>query len=590
MDETRPLSSQPPRILAGRYALQGLVGQGGMADVELAHDQVLDRQVAVKLLHSRYADDPAFRERFKREARAAASLNHPNMVAVYDTGEEGGRPYIVMEYVAGRSLREILQREGVLPQRAAEIAGDAALALHYAHDRGLVHRDVKPANIMISNEGQVKVTDFGIARAANAETVTQTAAVFGTAAYIAPEQAQGLDVDARTDVYSLGVVLYEMLTGRQPFAADSAVALAYKHVSEDPVRPTAINPEISPALEAVVLKAMAKNPDNRYQSARDLHEDIQRAVRGQRVMAPSVMAYAPTQALTAADRTLIAPAPATVTDEYDEEPPGRRGVGYALLILLLLAFFAIAAFLIARYLFAADPPDLIQIPNVEGDRVGRAQKRLEEAGFTTDVVRVNNDTADPNTVIATRPEPGERANRGSLVILRVSKGPKLVEVPDLVGLPENEATELIQEAGLSVGQRTDERSDEFERGDVIATDPDAGTPVDRDAAVDYVVSAGPATVLLPDVRGVDESTARQRLATACSTPPCVNVTVERRFSDEVPDGVAIRTRPQQGRRVDYGSDVLLFVSQGPAPQEPPPPPPSPEPTEPPATQGPIPTP
>src|SRR5688572_18202838 len=224
MDETTPISSQAPRVLAGRYALQGLVGQGGMADVELAHDQVLDRQVAVKLLHTRYADDPSFRERFKREARAAASLNHANMVAVYDTGEEDGRPFIVMEYVAGRSLRDVLRREGVLPQRAAEIASDAALALHYSHERGLVHRDVKPANIMVSNEGQVKVTDFGIARAMNAETVTQTAAVFGTAAYIAPEQAQGLDVDARTDVYSLGVVLYEMLTGQQPFAADSAVA------------------------------------------------------------------------------------------------------------------------------------------------------------------------------------------------------------------------------------------------------------------------------------------------------------------------------------------------------------------------------
>ena len=587
MDETTPLSGQPARVLAGRYALQGLVGQGGMADVELAHDQVLDRQVAVKLLHSRYADDPSFRERFKREARAAASLNHANMVAVYDTGEEDGRPFIVMEYVAGRSLREILRREGVLPQRAAEIAGDAALALHYSHERGLVHRDVKPANIMISNEGQVKVTDFGIARAVNSETVTQTAAVFGTAAYIAPEQAQGLEVDARTDVYSLGVVLYEMLTGQQPFAADSAVALAYKHVSEDPPRPTSINREISPALEAVVLKAMAKNPANRYQSARELHDDIQRAVRGERISAPSVMAYAPTQALSATERTMVTTAvPAAATQVYDEEPEGRRGVGYFLLILLLLAFFALAAFLIARFLFAPDPIPLVEIPNVVGDRVGRAQERLQEAGFVTDVKRVNNDEAKPNTVISTSPKPGTSAEQGSTVVLSVSKGPQLVRVPKLIGLTENDAIKVIQDAGLSVGSRSGARSDEFERGRVIESDPNARTEVEPDTAVDFVVSEGPATVLLPDVRGVQEANARRRLANSCTTPPCVNVTVERRYDDEYAEGQAIGTDPAQGTRVDYGSDVVLYVSQGPEPAPEPSPSPSPPPaSEPPPSEG-----
>ena len=586
MDETRALSGEPNRVLAGRYRLQGLVGQGGMADVELAHDDVLDRQVAVKILHSRYSDDPAFRERFKREARAAASLNHPNMVAVYDTGDEDGRPFIVMEFVNGRSLREVLRREGVLPQRAAEIAGDAALALHYAHERGLVHRDVKPANIMVSNEGQVKVTDFGIARAVNAETVTQTAAVFGTAAYIAPEQAQGLEVDARTDVYSLGVVLYEMLTGRQPFSADSAVALAYKHVSEDPVRPSQINPEISPALEAVVLKAMAKNPANRYQDAREFHDDIVRAARGERVSAPPVLAYAPTEAIRT-DRTVVAPAPVAVTEVYDDERPGNRGFGYVALILLLLAFFAIAAFLIARFVLGPDPIDQIEVPNVVGQRAARAVERLESADFTTRIERVNDDEAPAGIVLATDPEPGTLADAGSLVVLEVSRGPETVEVPQLVGLTQGEANQLIQQSELSVGTPEQERSDEFEQGRIIRSDPEAGTEVERGTPVDYVVSAGPATVMIPDVRRMEESAARSALANSCSTPPCVTVSVVREYNDEYAEGQAIDTDPTRGERVDYGSEVVLIVSQGPEPQpspEPPPPTQPPPATEPPASE------
>jgi eukaryotic-like serine/threonine-protein kinase len=322
MDETTPLGGNR-RTIAGRYELRGLLGRGGMADVELGYDTQLDRMVAVKILHGRYANDDSFVQRFRREAQAAASLNHPNVVGVYDTGESDGRPFIVMEYVDGRSLKELLATEKVLPERAAEIAGEVALGLHYANQRGLVHRDIKPGNIMLNNEGQVKVTDFGIARAVNAETMTQTAAVFGTAAYVAPEQAQGGRVDGRTDIYALGCVLYEMLTGRQPFQADSAVALAYQHVSANPTPPSQINPEVPPALEAVVLRAMAKNPDDRYADGREMHADLQRAVAGLPVAAPSVIAYEQTQAL---DRTRVVPAveePYYEEEEYYEEPRGR---------------------------------------------------------------------------------------------------------------------------------------------------------------------------------------------------------------------------------------------------------------------------
>ncbi len=587
MDETTPIGTAGGpvrRVLAGRYVLRGLLGQGGMADVELASDEVLGRQVAVKILHSRYAHDPAFLERFKREARAAASLNHPNLVAVYDTGEQDARPFIVMEYVAGRSLRDVLRTEGVLPQRATEIAIDAAVALHYAHARGLIHRDIKPANIMVSDEGVVKVADFGIARAVNAETVTQTAAVFGTAAYIAPEQAQGGDVDARTDIYSLGVVLYEMLTGGQPFTADSAVALAYKHVSEDPVPPGQRNPEIPPALEAVVLKAMAKNPDNRYPNARAFADDLRRAMGGQTVTAPPVMAYAPTQAITR-ERTVVAaprslpPAQDTTLTPAPDERRGSRTLGYLVLGLLILAAFAVGAFLLVR-LLQPDPIVTVEVPDVTGRQLARAERILERENLQTRVERMADSDVARGVVISTNPPAGAEVDEGTFVLLLVSAGPPQVTVPRLRGLPETDAVRAIQQADLSVGVRTEQRSDDAEAGIVLSSDPAAGTRVAEGQAVDYVVAAGPATVEIPKVRGQSQEQASQTLRNACTTPPCLEITVEQVFDDDVDRGDAISTDPAAGQRVDFGDTVQLFISQGPEPE----PSPSPEPTEPEPTE------
>ena len=592
MDETTPLSGGPNRRkLANRYVLRGLLGQGGMADVELAHDEVLDREVAVKMLHARYQSDPSFLARFRREAQAAASLNHPNVVAVYDTGESEGRPFIVMEYVAGRSLREVLRREGVLPARAAEIAGDAALALHYAHERGLVHRDIKPANIMISDEGQVKVADFGIARALNAETMTQTAAVFGTAAYVAPEQAQGAPVDRRTDLYALGCVLYEMLTGRQPFAGDSAVALAYKHVSEEPVPPAAVNPEVSPQLESVVLKAMAKDPDARYQTGREFHADLQRGVAGLAVSAPPAAAYAATQALPRdADPTMVAPAARRV-ERPVERPyaePARRGggartAGYVVLSLLILALFGVAGYLfydLTRDDGVETPVvELRTVPDVTGFDIADAQNRLVEEGFQPQLGEQQpSSELGLNQVISTDPPALASAEAGSVVTITYSEGPPTVAVPPVAGQPEAEATQILTGARFVVGARGEEPSAEVEEGRVIRTDPAEGIELPEGSEVSLIVSTGPDTFGMPDVVGRDVEVARQLIANACGSPPCAAVQTINEFSDDFAEGQVVSSQPEADDEVRIGATVTLVLSAGPEEEPTPSPTPSPTPT------------
>ena len=360
-----------PRVLLDRYEVGRLLGAGGMAEVFEGRDRLLARRVAIKVLQVQFARDPSFLIRFKREAQAAASLSHPNIVGVYDTGTEDGTHFIVMEYVDGRTLREVIRTEGPLyPERAAEICADVCSALAAAHARGLIHRDIKPGNVMLTPEGKVKVMDFGIARATTSETITQTAAVIGTAQYISPEQAQGQTVDYRSDLYSLGCCLYEMLTGTVPFTGATPVAIAYRHVREDPTPPRMLNGDVPAPLEAICLKAMAKLPDNRYQTAIEMHDDLERFRNGQPVQAtPLLASAATTQAIPrgdGADQTaMMSGVPADRATRYAEpyeEEERRTSVGWIVVSLLALLGVGLAAFFITRALTGNDNPTLTTVP------------------------------------------------------------------------------------------------------------------------------------------------------------------------------------------------------------------------------------
>ncbi|HTM85282.1 MAG TPA: Stk1 family PASTA domain-containing Ser/Thr kinase, partial [Mycobacterium sp.] len=421
-----------PQHLSDRYELGDILGFGGMSEVHLARDVRLHRDVAVKVLRADLARDPSFYLRFRREAQNAAALNHPAIVAVYDTGEaetpNGPLPYIVMEYVDGVTLRDIVHNEGPVPsQRAIEIIADACQALNFSHQHGIIHRDVKPANIMISKNNAVKVMDFGIARAlADVNSVTQTAAVIGTAQYLSPEQARGESVDARSDVYSLGCVLYELLTGEPPFTGDSPVAVAYQHVREDPIPPSRRHPGVSPELDAVVLKALAKNPDNRYQTAAEMRADLVRVHAGEAPDAPKV--------LTDAERTSMMTAPNPM--EFGPPPPhmpAPRPAGYSqrnrvssvsrwLIAVAVLAVLTVVVTVAINMI--SDSPRDVQVPNVSGQTSDDAIATLQNRGFKTVINRQPDNKVLPERVIGTDPAADTAVNAGDLITINVSTGPE----------------------------------------------------------------------------------------------------------------------------------------------------------------------
>ena len=445
-----------PRLLGGRYELDGVVGRGGMAEVYRARDIRLDRIVAVKTLREDLARDQTFQARFRREAQSAASLNHPSIVAVYDTGEDMAGPthvpYIVMEYVDGRTLRELLRDDRrLLPERALEITDGVLRALDYSHRNGIVHRDIKPGNVMLTRSAEVKVMDFGIARAVSdaQATMTQTAQVIGTAQYLSPEQARGERVDARSDLYSTGCLLYELLTGRPPFTGDSPVAIAYQHVRENPIPPSRIDPEIPAWADSIVLKAMAKDPAERYQSAAEMRTDIQRALSGVPVAAPpqATEMYAPgTQRM--GPNTMMAGAAATgAMSPYGPGEDGYGGGGNGrrrALWWILGSIAAILIIVIAYLLLSGGGGKTAAVPSVVGQTQSKAVAAIEKAGLKPKVVMVSSSSVKAGLVTQTNPPFGTKVAPKSVVTLDVSAGPKKISMPRVIGLSEADAQNKLQ--------------------------------------------------------------------------------------------------------------------------------------------------
>ncbi len=550
-----------PQVLGDRYEIGGVLGRGGMAEVHRGRDLRLGREVAVKVLRSDLARDPSFQVRFRREAQASASLNHPAIVAVYDTGEDrtttGATPYIVMEYVEGETLRDVIRREGQLsPERAMRFAADVCGALDFSHRNGIVHRDVKPGNVMITPEGAVKVMDFGIARAVSdsAATMTSTAAVIGTAQYLSPEQARGEGVDARSDVYSVGCMLYELVTGAPPFTGDSPVAVAYQHVREDPRTPSSINPAIPAELDAILLKAMSKNPANRYQSAAEMRNDLLRALAGQRVEATPVMGDA--------EKTTILPAPPGGYDygeeDWDDQDDARRRKRRIIAIVA-----AVAAVLLNR-----DPEQpavqQVAVPGILNQDQAAAEAALKAAGLEVGTVtQAPSDEDQVGKVIQTDPAGGTRVDEGTTVNLTVGTGPDAITVPNVVGLTEDEARANLENAGFTGSVSTRQVSSLAEEGRVTAVTPEQNSQASPSQAIVLSISLG--TIKLPDVQGKTEAEARSILTDAgFSDSQIVTQSVER---DDATQGTVVETQPGPNSAVGAGQEITLLVAV-PVPPEP----------------------
>jgi serine/threonine-protein kinase len=555
-------------LFDGRYRIERKLGAGGMADVYLAEDQELGRRVAIKILNSRHGNDDQFIERFRREAKNAAALNHPNIVSIYDRGEAEDTYYIAMEFLDGRTLKELIIGRGAAPINVAiEYARQILSALRFAHRHGIVHRDIKPHNVLVDGEGRVKVTDFGIARAGTSQ-MTETGSIVGTAQYLSPEQAKGGEVDPRSDLYSLGVVLYELLTGKTPFDGETPVEIAMKHLSTTPKPPSTLRPDVPRELDMVVMRALAKNPDERYQSADEMEGDLERVARGARVSATTVdtatqvlrrPAAAAAAAASATAATMIAPPPASaapppavVAEEEEYAEGGDRPLWPWLVAVGFVVAAVIAGFFVWQELSGSTP----QVPanNYVNEPQASAQQQIKAAGLVSSVKKGPNERYKKGIVFKQDPSPGTKIDKGGTVTLWVSTGPPKVTVPAVKGESWTKAQADLVNAGLQPvkyivpGKTADV---------VTATDPAGGQSVPKGTKVRVNVSSGPKIAAVPSVVGlsIQDATAKLNAAGFNPNPSFVDSTA--------PQGQVVSQSPAPGTSEPQGTSVRLNVSNGP---------------------------